>query len=99
MEFNKKVFSSQDIDFAADGGKLGLTDPKVFFGHIHGFGASDVIGLSGAWSFESISHLKGTTDLVLASSGGDHTFVFAGDYTKSEFAIAPSGLNTTIKFA
>ncbi len=101
LEFNKKVFSDQRIFFGADGGKLGLTDPKVFFGHIHNFGTGDVIGLSGEWSFASISHTSGgTTDLVLGSSGGgDHTFVFSSDYTKSDFAIAPSGSNTTIKFA
>lgn len=100
LEFNKKVFAGQDIDFGAGGGKLGLTDPKVFFGHITGFGTGDLIGLAGAWSFESISHPNsGTTDLVLGSSGGDHTFVFAGDLPKSDFAIAPSGSNTTINFA
>ncbi len=98
LEFNKKVFSDQHIDFGAGGGRLGLFDPKVFFGHIHDFGTGDVIGLIGAWSFESISHTSGgTTDLVLGlSGGGDHKFVFAGDYKKGDFDIAPSGSNTTI---
>jgi len=100
LEFNKKVFAGQDIDFGAGGGKLGLTDPKVFFGHIHDFGTGDVIGLAGLWSFVSISHPNsGTTDLVLGSSGVDHTFVFASDFTKSDFAIAQAGTNTTIKLA
>jgi hypothetical protein len=100
LEFDKKVFSDQDIDFGTGGGRLGLFDPKVFFGHIHDFGTGDVIGLIGAWTFQSISQPKsGTTDLVLGSSGGDHKFVFAGDYTQNDFAIAPSGSNTIIKFA
>ncbi len=101
LEFDKKVFSDQHIFFGAGGGRLGLTDPNVFFGHIAGFGTGDVIGLAGAWSFASISHTSGgTTDLVLGSSGGgDHKFVFAGDYKQSDFAIAPSGSNTTITFA
>jgi hypothetical protein len=100
LEFDKKVFSTQDIDFGAGGGSLGLTDPTVFFGRIHHFGANDVIGLAGAWSFASISNpTSATTDLVLASAGGDHTFIFAGDFTQSDFAIAPAGSNTTIKFA
>lgn len=99
LEFDKKVFSDQDIVFGG-GGRLGLTDPIVFFGHIHNFGTGDVIGLAGAWTFVSFSQpTSGTNDLVLASGGHDHTFVFEGAYTQSNFTIAPSGLNTTIKFA
>jgi hypothetical protein len=100
LEFDKKVFSSQHIDFGAGGGRLGLTDPNVFFGHIDHFGTGDLIGLVGAWTFESISHpTTGTTDLVLGSSGREHKFVFVGDFTQSDFAIAPAGSNTTITFA
>jgi hypothetical protein len=101
LEFDKKVFSSQDIVFGAGGGNLSLIDPKVFFGHLHDFGTGDVIGLVGAWSFESLSHpTSGTTDLVLDSSGGPHKFVFAGGgYTQSDFVITPFGPNTHISFA
>jgi hypothetical protein len=101
VEFDKKVFSSQHIFFGAGGGELGIIDPNVFFGHIADFRTGDVIGLTGAWTFESISQpTMGTTDLVLGSSSGhDHKFVFEGDFTQSDFAIAPAGSNTTIKFA
>src|SRR5208283_2955376 len=80
LEFDKKVFSNQHIDFGAGGGRLGLTDPNVFFGRIDNFGsnANDLIGLAGTWTFVSISNpTSGTTDLVLGSSGKDHKFVFA----------------------
>jgi hypothetical protein len=94
LEFNKKVFSSQNIDFGVSGGNLDLTDPNVFFGHIENFGTGDLIGLIGAWTFQSISQpTTGTTDLVLGSSGHNHTFVFEGNFTQSDFAIAPAGPN------
>jgi hypothetical protein len=100
LEFDKKVFSSQETVFGAGGGQLGLTDPKVFFAHIDHFGTGDSIGLAGAWTFVSISQpTTGTTDLVLGSAGHDHKFVFEGNFTQSNFAIAPAGSNTTITFA
>jgi hypothetical protein len=101
LEFDKKVFASQHIDFGAGGGRLGLTDPNVFFGHIVHFASDsrDLIGLAGAWTFVSLSHpTTATTDLVLGSSGHIHTFVFAGIFTDSNFDIAPTpDGNTTIK--
>jgi hypothetical protein len=103
LEFDKKVFSSQHIFFGAGGGALDLTDPNAFFGHIADFRTGDLIGLIGAWTFQSISNpTTGTTDLVLGSSGHNHTFVFEGHFTQSDFAIAPAGpngSNTHITFA
>ncbi len=99
LEFDKKVFASQQIDFGAGGGRLGLTDPIVFFGQIANFGLGDVIGLSGSWNLVSVTNpTSGTTDLKLGMSGRDHTFVFQGDLSANDFAIAPAGSNTTIKF-
>jgi hypothetical protein len=100
LEFDKKVFASQHIDFGAGGGTLDLTDPKVFFSHIGGFWTGDSIDLAGAWTFQSISQpTRGITDLVLASAGLDHKFVFVGGFAQSDFTVTPAGSNTTITFA
>ena len=98
LEFTKRV--EQTIAFGAGGGTLELLDPLHQTGHINGFATGDTISLAGDWIFSSpLFHpTHATTELTLTSGSEIHQLLFAGDYKKSDFAIA-SGATTTIKFA
>ena len=103
LEFAKNVV--QNIDFGTGGGTLSLLDPTAFdakgSGSITGFAASDTtISLAGDWGNPMVTNpTSGTTHLTLTSGVETHTFDFIGTFSQSEFNIAPSGSNTTIKFA
>ena len=94
LEFVKGA--KQTYDFGAGGGTLDLLDPTNIGGKIDNFATGDTIKLAGDWTFSSLTHpTSGTTALTLGSSGVDHTFHFAGNFTESDFNIV-SGSTTSI---
>ena len=92
-----KTLGYQDIDFA-DVGTLHLLKPTSFYGEISDFAAGDTVELLGSWAFSGISRAGDVTTLTLAGGSTTHGFELVGDYTQSNFSIAP-GTTTKIGYA
>ena len=108
LEFDAGVGAGQTIVYSGQsGGVLFLNDLPDFHAGIVGFdagGVSDVIGVSGDWTFTGAAQTATSTSLGFSRNGVSESLTLTGDYRSGVFDAAtgyggPNGSVTIIGFS